>query len=741
MPRPCPSMIALGQRSKGSLDGVRFGPRGSSFVLSRVFGCDALSHRPYTLQMKLQPLVDCFPRRTSSLRFLHGTSVTTTALWRQRRSFRRGSSFHKQKFIIEKSQNIADCSNGCSWLGNDMLKVQHGSRKEWSVKATSSYNDNHEVPPMESVAVPSRMNRSQDPYEYSAGEFQENGYMSVSSSASAASAALPQEDYGKFVRYLHLASPYVIGHRQRTFVISIGAEVILNRIRIESLLNDVLLLHGLGVRIVLVLGARNIIDRELTNLGISTGWQGAYRVTDEQTMRVAMEVAGSLTTEISAALSRAPSVSMLRRHSRGEGPVSFAPAVSVVSGNFVTAKRRGIVGGVDFGSMGQVRFVQRDAVIRQLDASNIVLLTNIGVSSNGDMLNCNSYDVATHAAVELQAEKLICIHDNDEVRSLNLPHYLPLADAEELIRLGCCAENRIPSRFLIQNLGSHAAAIGNMDQCPDPFQISSVGSIDNSNNHRIQDVNPQNGDTLNGFIGSSKPMEMLLDLDTWQQIGFPNSVVASVVALRRGVKRSHIVDASQEGALLLEMYTRDGIPGVCMISADIYEGIRPAGHDDISGVVYLLALLQADGHALPFPPSESGDHLSNIIVMSREGKVLGCAVTLDLGEAEDGVQTYEICAFIIEPSYRRLGFGDSLIDYVEQSLRRRGARRVVIVAGQGSIEWFAQRGFALVGNGSSSKLLPQSRKKSVPHISKLYAKSILDLDEALDAPEGKRIGF
>ena len=454
-----------------------------------------------------------------------------------------------------------------------------------------------------------------------------------------------------------------------------------------------------------------------------------------------MEVAGSVTTEVSAALSRAPSVSMIRRHARGEGSVSFAPPVSVVSGNFVTAKRRGIVGGVDFGYMGQVRYVQREAVIRQLDAGNIVLLTNVGASSSGDMLNCNSYDVATHAAVELQAEKLICIHDNPEIRELDLPHYLPLADAEDLIQNGCCMGEFEPAELLLSQLDASKAPRDGNGNGPAEEGAMLQHSIVPS------DLNfDQNGGQRNGGHGAdgsrpNSPVEMLLDLDTWQQIGFPNAILASVVALRRGVKRSHIVDASEEGALLLEMYTRDGIPGVCMISADIYEGIRPAGHEDVGGVVHLLRILEADGFALPFPPDVTVDHLPQITVMSREGKVLGCAVTTDLGRSEDGLRTYELSAFVIEPSYRRLGFGDSLLDYVEQSMRRRGARRVVVVAGQGSYEWFVQRGFVLSGDAASSPLLPSDRRSSVPKVSKLYSKSILELDAALDAPEGKRIGF
>lgn len=60
-----------------------------------------------------------------------------------------------------------------------------------------------------------------------------------------------------------------------------------------------------------------------------------------------------------------------------------------------------------------MRFVARDAIRRQLDNDNIVLLSNLGFTAGGEVLNCNTYDVGLHAAVELGADKLICLHLED----------------------------------------------------------------------------------------------------------------------------------------------------------------------------------------------------------------------------------------------------------------------------------------------------------------------------------------
>jgi amino-acid N-acetyltransferase len=61
----------------------------------------------------------------------------------------------------------------------------------------------------------------------------------------------------------------------------------------------------------------------------------------------------------------------------------------------------------------QVRFIARDAIRRQLDNDNIVLLSNLGFTAAGEVLNCNTFDVGLHAAMELNADKLICLHLDD----------------------------------------------------------------------------------------------------------------------------------------------------------------------------------------------------------------------------------------------------------------------------------------------------------------------------------------
>ena len=60
-----------------------------------------------------------------------------------------------------------------------------------------------------------------------------------------------------------------------------------------------------------------------------------------------------------------------------------------------------------------------------------------------------------------------------------------------------------------------------------------------------------------------------IDFEKWYVSGLPLPLIAACAACQKGVKRAHLVDARMDGALLLELYSRDGVG--TMLSADFYE--------------------------------------------------------------------------------------------------------------------------------------------------------------------------
>ena len=125
--------------------------------------------------------------------------------------------------------------------------------------------------------------------------------------------------------------PSIEGHRGKTFVVAIPSFSIENERLFNSILEDILVLVGLGVRIVLVYGCTSIVTQTLEERGLEAQFVGGYRVTDGPTMNVAMEVAGTIQLMIESRLSQGPSISVVRKHTRDSNQFHFAPPFSVIS--------------------------------------------------------------------------------------------------------------------------------------------------------------------------------------------------------------------------------------------------------------------------------------------------------------------------------------------------------------------------------------------------------------------------
>ncbi|GIL81500.1 hypothetical protein Vretimale_1003 [Volvox reticuliferus] len=543
-----------------------------------------------------------------------------------------------------------------------------------------------------------------------------NGSPTIGHSAQASS-GLSKQDFAKFVQFFRQASPYVEGHRGKTFVIVVPGNVSANRTLLQSIMADIALLHGLGVHLILVVGVQQQIDVMLRERNLTPKYVGGYRLTDREAMRIAIEAAGQARTTCEQFLSKGPAIPMFRRHTKGDREVHFEPALRVISGNYITAKRRGVLEGVDFGLTGEVRFVLKDDIRRQLDSGNIVMLSNIGFTAAGEVLNCNTYDVGLHAACELRADKLFFLH-LDEVAALNLPQWLPLSEAQNMLM------DKLQNSISAQQM---VALRATMDSMVPPEPASAYGAATSLSPTQLR------------AYQAMKREELVVDLDIWSAQGFPTAVSTCVVACCKGVKRAHLLDARIDGGLLLELYSRDGVG--TMISADFYEGIRKALPNDLDGLAALLEPLEKAGNLVKRTKEELADLIPSFTVIERDNRILGAALLLDLGQTPDGVTVAEVGAFCVDPIYRGSGRGDSLLDYVEQDARSRGIQRLVLLTTR-TADWFEQRDFRWQGAAYASELLPLPRRARInpARNSQLYVKNMEAPADDLIAP-GKRIGF
>jgi amino-acid N-acetyltransferase len=158
-------------------------------------------------------------------------------------------------------------------------------------------------------------------------------------------------------------------------------------------------------------------------------------------------------------------------------------------------------------------------------------------------------------------------------------------------------------------------------------------------------------------------------------------------ALSQGVKRVHLINDHQNGGLLLELYTRDGIG--TMFTASLYDEIRQAGIDDVSGIIDLITPLEEKGVLIKRSREQLELEIDNFTIIKRDGKVIGCAALYEMDET-----TAELACLVIHPDYRTGGRGDMLINFISQNAKKKNLQRLLVLTTQ-SIDWFKERGFII----------------------------------------------
>jgi amino-acid N-acetyltransferase len=224
------------------------------------------------------------------------------------------------------------------------------------------------------------------------------------------------ENSTQFVQWLRSAAPYIHAFRGKTFVVAFPGELVLEG-ALPVLAQDLSLLHALGIKIVIVHGSRPQVAEQLALRQVKENFHKGIRITDTVALECAKEAAGELRLDIEAAFSQGlPNTPMA--HS----------SISIISGNFITARPLGIVDGIDFQLTGQPRKIAYETIHTILAGGSLVLLSPLGFSPTGEAFNLTMEDVALAAAAALRADKLIFItetplmHDENkqEIRELSL---------------------------------------------------------------------------------------------------------------------------------------------------------------------------------------------------------------------------------------------------------------------------------------------------------------------------------
>lgn len=192
-------------------------------------------------------------------------------------------------------------------------------------------------------------------------------------------------------------------------------------------------------------------------------------------------------------------------------------------------------------------------------------------------------------------------------------------------------------------------------------------------------------------------------------------LAATIEACRSGVRRGHLVGWITDGALLLELFTRDG--NGTMITAEPYDTLAQATVDDIGGILELIAPLERRGVLVERSREQIEVEVENFSVLRRDGAIIGCAALRAFPDEGMG----ELACLAVDPQYMRHGRGELLLERIEGQARRLGLREIFVLTTQ-TAHWFAERGFV----AAAVDALPMARKSlyNYQRNSKVYIKAL-----------------
>jgi amino-acid N-acetyltransferase len=174
---------------------------------------------------------------------------------------------------------------------------------------------------------------------------------------------------------------------------------------------------------------------------------------------------------------------------------------------------------------------------------------------------------------------------------------------------------------------------------------------------------------------------------------------AAIRACNNGVKRAHLISRRLDGALLLELFTRDGVG--TMIAATALASIRSATIDDVGGILGIIEPLEEQGVLVRRSRERLESEIERFIVAEYDGHIVGCAALYAFPEEKIG----ELAALAVQPDFRREGYGEALMREMEARARKLKLTELFVLTTR-TAHWFLERGFRV----ASVADLPQQKQ-------------------------------
>ena len=161
---------------------------------------------------------------------------------------------------------------------------------------------------------------------------------------------------------------------------------------------------------------------------------------------------------------------------------------------------------------------------------------------------------------------------------------------------------------------------------------------------------------------------------------------AAIQSCRENIERVHLINRTIDGALLLELFSRDGVG--TLISSMPYEELRPATLNDIGGILELIKPLEHQGILAKRSREKIEMEIADYIIIERDGLIIGCIALHPNRDGHFGA----IACLAIHPDYQKSARGNRLLDYVYVQAKKLGLETLYVLSTQ-TMHWFIDRGF------------------------------------------------
>jgi len=179
--------------------------------------------------------------------------------------------------------------------------------------------------------------------------------------------------------------------------------------------------------------------------------------------------------------------------------------------------------------------------------------------------------------------------------------------------------------------------------------------------------------------------ELLQQNPTLSEI-IARSLQAAIQSCQKGVQRAHLINRHVDGALLLELFTRDGIG--TLISSTAFETIRTATLDDIGGILELIKPLEQQGKLAKRSREKIEMEISDYVVIERDGLIIGCiALHADLPG-----QFGAIACLAVHPDYQGGARAKRMLEFVYDKAKQLQLNTLFVLSTQ-TMHWFIEQGF------------------------------------------------